>query len=109
MKLKAQNKMLRETIRRMKKKDQARNAVKKEEDEHEALRKLAYKLLPTNFAKLLSAQIDKQIKSKRGIKYDPEFKKFALSFYFSSPRNYRQLKESIALPSVRSLQLFTNT
>jgi len=29
--------------------------------------------------------------------------------YFSSPRNYRQLKESITLPSVRSLQLFTNT
>lgn len=58
---------------------------------------------------MLSAQIDKQIKSKRGKKYDSEFKKFALFIYFSSPRNYRELKKSIALPSVRSLQLFTNT
>lgn len=71
--MKEQNKTLRETIRKMKKKKQAKNAVKKEEDEHETLRELGCKLLPTNFAKLLSVQINKQIKSKCGIRYDPEF------------------------------------
>lgn len=39
-------------------------------------------------------------------RYDSEFKKFALSLYFLSPRNYRELKKSIALPSIRSLQCF---
>lgn len=63
--------------------------------------------MPVNFAKLLSAQIDAQIKSKRGRRYDPDFKRFALSLYFSSPRNYKELQKSLTLPSVRSLQLFT--
>jgi len=110
-KLKAQNKSLRETVRRlrMEKKKQTRKAMVKEEAEYETLRNLGCKLLSKNFAKLLSAQIDKQIKSKRGIRYDPNFKKFALSLYFSSPQNYRKLKESIALPSVRSLQLYLQT
>ncbi|KYN22222.1 THAP domain-containing protein 9, partial [Trachymyrmex cornetzi] len=36
-------------------------------------------------------------------------KKFALSLYFLSPKNYKELKKTIALPSVRSLQLFTQT
>jgi len=34
---------------------------------------------------------------------NPEFKKFALSLYFLSPRTYRELQKSIALPSVHSL------
>jgi len=50
MKLKAQNKTLRETIRRlrMKKKKQTRNVVEKEA-EHETLRNLGSKLLPKNY------------------------------------------------------------
>ncbi|KYM98250.1 THAP domain-containing protein 9 [Cyphomyrmex costatus] len=54
------------------------------------------------------AQVNAQLKSKRGRRYDLEFKKFALSIYFLSPRTYRELQQSIALPSVlRSLHLFT--
>jgi hypothetical protein len=55
---------------------------------------------------LLLAQIDAQTKSKRGRRYDPDFKKFALSLYFLSPRNYKELQKLFTLPS---LQLFTGT
>lgn len=78
-KLKAQNKSLRETVRRlrMEKKERNGNETRKttveEEAEYETLRNLGSKLLSTNFAKLLSVQIDSQIKSKRGTRYDPEF------------------------------------
>jgi len=110
MKLKAQNKTLRETIRRLRKEKQKTRAKNEEKvNEHKTLRELGCKLLPANFAKLLSAQIDAQTKSKRGRRYDPEFKKFALSLYFLSPRNYKELQKSLTLPSIRSLQLFTET
>lgn len=76
--IKSENKTLRKTIRkfRMEKKKQTRNASiqnAKKETEHETLWKLGCKSLPTNFAKLLSAEIDKQTKSKRGRRDDPEF------------------------------------
>lgn len=80
-----------------------------EDNECKRLKTLGRKLLPDSFNRILAAQIDAQFKSKRGRRYDPEFKKFALSLYFLSPRNYRELKKSIALPSVRSLHLFTET
>ncbi|KYM83301.1 hypothetical protein ALC53_06225 [Atta colombica] len=47
-----------------------------------------------------------QFKSKRSRRYDLKFKKFALCLYFLSPRTYRELQKSIALPSVHSLNLF---
>jgi hypothetical protein len=36
-------------------------------------------------------------------------KQFALSLYFASPRNYKNLVKEFALPSVRSLQVFTQS
>jgi len=111
-KLKAENRMLREKIRRLQKKVKIlENTKKADEDpkEHETLRQLGCKLLPANFARLLSAQVDAQTKSKHGRRYTSEFKQFALHLYFSSPRNYRELQKQFALPSVRSLQLFTQT
>lgn len=109
--MKAQNKTLRETIRRLRKQKEEKKRkttpIEKEGNEHTTLQELGRKLLPANFAKLLSAQIDAQIKSKRGRRYDPEFKRFALSLYFLSPRNYKELKKSLTLPSIRSLHAFT--
>ncbi|TGZ53786.1 THAP domain-containing protein 9 [Temnothorax longispinosus] len=111
-KLKAQIKTLRETIRRLRK-DEGRNynrrkpANAEDADQFETLCIIGSKLLPVRFVKLLLAQINAQVKRNRGRRYDPQFKKFALSLYFLSPRNYRELKKSISLPSVRSLQLLT--
>ncbi|KYN30270.1 hypothetical protein ALC57_00268 [Trachymyrmex cornetzi] len=56
---------------------------------------------------LLSVQVDAQTKSKRDIRYSNEFKKFALSLHFLSPRTYKEFKKSFTLPSVRTLQSFT--
>lgn len=79
--------MLQQKIRRMKKKneDKQERKLNEEASEYEILRKLGSKLLPPRFAKLLSAQIDAQIKGNRGKRYDNEFKKFALSLYFLIP------------------------
>ncbi|XP_071573677.1 uncharacterized protein [Temnothorax nylanderi] len=112
LKLKADNKMLRERLRRLRKKvENLESKAKSQEEckEHEILRQLGCKLLPTNFAQLLSAQIDAQIKSKHGRRYSPEFKRFALSLFFLSPRNYRELRKQFALPSIRGLHSFTHT
>lgn len=104
MKLKVQNKALREKIRRLRLKEkqmkiQTKNAS--EVNEYKTLRELGCKLLPANFVKLLCAEIDTQTKSKRDIRYDLEFKKFALSLYFLSPRNYKELKNHLlCLPYV---------
>lgn len=54
-------------------------------------------------------QIQAEMKGSRGRRYTTNFKKYALSLYFLSPRNYKELKKSIHLPSIRSLQLFTQT
>lgn len=54
MKLKAQNKTLQETIRRLRKEKQKTRAKNEEEvNEHKTLRELGCKLLPADFAKLL--------------------------------------------------------
>lgn len=81
------------------------NSTDKGSNECDNLKKLGRKLLPENFNRILTAQIDAKLKSKRGRRYDSEYKKFALSLYFLSPRNYKELKKSLALPSVRCLQL----
>lgn len=86
-----------------------KNTKVEEDNECEHLKTLGRKLLPDSFNRILAAQIDVQLKNKRGRRYNSELKKFALSLYFLSPRNYRELKKSIATPSVRSLQLFTET
>lgn len=83
-------------------------SVKKGND-IENIRKLGSKLFSGNFAKLLIAQTDALTKNKHGRRYDSDLKKFALSLYFLSPRNYRFLTKQFALPSVRSLQLFTQS
>lgn len=87
LKLQAQNKTLRETIRRLRKQKEEKKKrktapIEKEGNEHTTLRELGRKLLPTNFAKLLSAQIDAQIKSKRGRRYDPEFERICVVIIF---------------------------
>jgi len=80
----------------------------KETNEQETLKKLGYKFLPQSFNEICISGInDAQCKNKRGRRYYRDFKKFALSLYFLSPRNYKELKKTIALLSVRSLQLFT--
>lgn len=48
-------------------------------------------------------------KDKRGKRYDSDFKQFALSLYLLNPRNYKELLKNFALPSIRSLQLFTKS
>jgi len=66
-------------------------------------------LFSGNFEKLLTAQIYALTKNKHGRRYNSNYKKFALSLYFCSSRNYKNLIKEFALPSVRSLQLFTNS
>lgn len=70
---------------------------------------LSCKFFSGDFLQLLSAQIDALTKDKRGRRYNSDYKQFALSLYFSSPHSYKQLKKEFALPSVRSLQIFTQT
>lgn len=105
--LKRKIKALRENIRRLTKEKKKKKEDKKKASEYELLRTLGNNLLPQKFARLLSVQIDAQTKGKQGARYSSEFKKYALSLYFLSPRNYRELKKSMQLPSIRSLQLFT--
>ncbi|KYN11781.1 hypothetical protein ALC57_16059 [Trachymyrmex cornetzi] len=97
--------MLRVTIRRLRLEKKTKVKIKKD-NEYKRLKELGHKLLPENFSRILMAQVDAQFKSKRGRRYDPELKKFALSLYFLSPRTYRELQKSIALSSVWSLNLF---
>jgi len=75
-----------------------------QESDVSSINKLSRKLFSGNFEKLLSAQINALTKNKRGRRYSTNFKKFALSLYFCSPQNYRNLVKEFALPSVRSLQ-----
>lgn len=111
-KLKAKVKTMDERNRRLrkkrftKKKDSTKSENKELQD-HEILRQLSCKFFSLNFARLFSAQIDTHIKNKRGRRYSSEFKQFALCLYFLSPRSYKKLKKELALPSVRSLQTFT--
>lgn len=111
--LKAKVKTLDERNRRLRKKIKnltTRKEQKKVElKDYETLRHLGCKYFSPTFARLLSVQIDAQIKSKRGRRYNSEFKQFALRLYFLSPRNYKELKKEFALPSIRSLQIFTQT
>lgn len=118
IKLKTENRMLCERIRRLQKKmERVERTRKNKEDpkEHETLHQdckllqLGCKLLPTNVAQLLSTHNVAQIKSKHGRRYTSNFKQFALQLFFLSPRNYRELKKQFALPSIRSLQSFTQT
>ncbi|XP_018306118.1 uncharacterized protein [Mycetomoellerius zeteki] len=100
--LQAQNRTLRETVRRLRLEKKNTKKVKIREvkmNEYGRFKKLGRKLFPDNFNKILMAQVDAQLKSRRGMRYDPEFKKFALSIYFLSPRTYRELQKSITLPS----------
>lgn len=110
-KLKLKNKVLQQKLRRLQKKKrittkELHEEVKIKNEELKTLKKLGNKLLPEKFSLLLSAQVDAQTKGKRGIRYNNEFKKFAQSMYFLSPRNYKELRKSFALPSVRTLQSF---
>src|SRR5580765_5403282 len=111
LKLKRQNNKLRQMVRRLrlKQEKQKRTTENQEINDIKNMRQLGGKLFSGNFLKLLSAQIDALIKNKRGRRYDSDFKQFALSLFFSSPRNYRELLKNFALPSVRSLQLFTQS
>lgn len=109
--MKLKNKVLQQKLRRLQKKKrittkELHEEVKVKNEELKTLKKLGNKLLPEKFSLLLSAQVDAQTKGKRGIRYNNEFKKFAQSMYFLSPRNYKELRKSFALPSVRTLQSF---
>lgn len=108
--LKARVKTLDERNRRLRRKIKNLSTKKEVEKEklqdHEILRQLGSKFFSPNFVQLLCAQIDAQVKSKRGRRYTSEF---ALRLYFLSPRCYKELKKEIALPSIRSLQTFTQT
>lgn len=112
LKLKAKVRSLEQRNRRLQKKIKNQKNIEpagKKQKEHETLYQLACKFFPQSFARIIFAQIDAQNKSKRGRRYSTEFKQFALCLYFFSPQNYRMLKKEIALPSIRTLQLFTQT
>ncbi|XP_024881699.1 52 kDa repressor of the inhibitor of the protein kinase-like [Temnothorax curvispinosus] len=81
---KAQNKVMRETIRRLRMEKKKKATKVEEENEFDQLIKLGRKLLPEKFNRILAAQVDAQLKCKRGRRYDSEFKKFALSLFFLS-------------------------
>lgn len=107
-------KTLDERNRRLQKKVKILTIRKKKSEkeklkDHEILRQLGCKFFSPTFARLLSAQIDAQIKSKRGRRYNSEFKQFALGIYFLSPRCYKELQKELALPAIRSLHKFTQT
>jgi len=113
--LKAKIKLLQQKVRRLQRRE--KKILSKEETSEEQtkveskelilLKALGKKYLPEQFNILLSAQVDAQIRNKRGMRYDSEYKKFALSIYFLSPRTYKELKTRFTLPSVRTLQSFT--
>lgn len=110
--LRKQNKKLRQTIRRLKLKQEKQKRatdIQEKNSDIDNIRQLGSKLFSGNFEKLLAAQIDALTKDKRGRRYDSDFKQFALSLYFISPRNYKELLKNFALPSIRSLQLFTKS
>ncbi|XP_024869566.1 uncharacterized protein LOC112453189 isoform X2 [Temnothorax curvispinosus] len=115
-KMRLKNKDLQQKLRRLRKKVEKSITTKESphgEDkvqknkELETLRTLGNKWLPDKFSMLLSVQVDAQTRDKRGIRYNNDFKKFALSMYFLSPRNYKELRKIFTLPSVRTLQSFT--
>lgn len=91
-KLKSKIKSLRETIRQLRK-GRKKKSKKDETSEFEVLRELGKMLLPQKFARVLSVQIDAQMKSDRGMRYSSDLKKYALSLYYLSPHNYKELKK----------------
>uniref|UniRef100_A0A1E1WCZ7 THAP-type domain-containing protein n=1 Tax=Pectinophora gossypiella TaxID=13191 RepID=A0A1E1WCZ7_PECGO len=44
--------------------------------------------------------------NRKGNRYDPEFKLFALNLHFSSPQTYRSMKTFLGLPSESTLESF---
>lgn len=110
-KLRKDKKKLQQTVRRLRKQleQQKMRTSAEEENDIIKIRKLGKKVFSGNFEKLLTAQIDALTKNKRGRRYDNDFKQFALSLFFSSPRNYKNLVNEFALPSIRSLQSFTQS
>jgi len=110
--LRKQNKKLRQTIRRLKLKqgkEKRATDIQEKNSDIDNIRQLGSKLFSGNFEKLLAAQIDALTKDKRGRRYDSDFKQFALLLYFICSRNYKELLKNFALPSIRSLQLFTKS
>ncbi|XP_036143434.1 uncharacterized protein LOC118645817 [Monomorium pharaonis] len=114
-KLRLKHKIFQQKLRRFQKrkdrtittKGQEHVKEKVQSEELKILKTFGNKWLPEKFSMLLSVQIDAQTKSKRDIRYSNKFKKFALSMYFLSSRNYKELKKSFTLPSVRTLHSFT--
>lgn len=96
--LKAENKMLKKEI-------DALNTAPKELNVDFNL--LCDKFLPSDLRDFVKAQIRNMNRTAKGQRFSNEFKKFSLSLYFLGPKAYRHLQKSFSLPSVRSLQKFT--
>nr|CAI5829177.1 unnamed protein product [Callosobruchus analis] len=67
---------------------------------------LCDKFLTKDMAKLVKSQVLLLTTEKQGRRYAPEFKKFAMTLFFLSPRCYRQLQNTLLLPPERSLRRF---
>ncbi|XP_072142984.1 uncharacterized protein [Dermacentor andersoni] len=60
--------------------------------------------LNKDFLEILRVQMHLQPLKKHGRRWPKEFRQFALSLYFSSPKAYRYLAKTLSLPTVKTLR-----
>lgn len=84
--------------------------VKTELDRHDSMEsmfKLCKKYLPPSLVLIIKTHIDRQNKKEKGCRYNNEFKQLALTIYFLSPKVYRFIRSTLALPSPTTLKRVT--
>lgn len=67
---------------------------------------LCGKFLPPSYAKFVQQVVNLNTLVDKGRRYTEEYKRFAQQLYCISPKAYKFLQKTIALPSVKSLQRF---
>ena len=69
--------------------------------------------LASNFSgltgELISNHFSNMDRSRNGVRYTPDVKKFALTLHFYSPRAYDYVRQSFCLPDPRSIRVWTST
>lgn len=65
--------------------------------------------LNKDFLDILRVQMYLHLLSKYGRRLPPEFRKFALNLYFSSPKAYSYLAKVLSLPTVTSLRTWLSS
>lgn len=72
-------------------------------------KQLCGKFLPKSLSEIVQIQVDLNTRKKKGNRYTLEYKKFALTLHFFSPKAYKFLQQTLKLPATRTLRLFTQS